>query len=199
MRWMLISTIIFGVSGIVIGVLNSFQHFLLPALAPVLYNLAIAAGAWFLAPTMGVYGLVLGVVVGAALHLQVQLFGLWRFSARYYPTLGVSDARVRQVLRLMAPRVAGLAAVQVNFWVNTALASGLGEGRLSALNYAWLLLLLPQGIVAQGVATAAFPTFASLEAQGRRVELSGAFTQHCVRCCFWRSLLQSVYWSGASR
>ena len=50
MRWMLISTVIFGVSGIFMGVLNSFQHFLLPALAPVLYNLSIIAGAWFLAP-----------------------------------------------------------------------------------------------------------------------------------------------------
>jgi putative peptidoglycan lipid II flippase len=176
MRWMLLSTIIFGLSGIIMGVLNSFQHFLLPALAPVLYNMAIAAGAWFLAPTMGVYGLVLGVVVGSALHLQAQLFGLWRFSALYHPTLGLGDARVREVFRLMAPRVAGLAAVQVNFWVNTALASGMGEGRLSALNYAWLLLLLPQGIVAQGVATAAFPTFATLEAQGRRAELSRALT-----------------------
>ena len=63
-RWMLISTVIFGVSGIVMGVLNSFQHFLLPALAPILYNLSIIAGAWFLAPKYGVFGLVLGVIVG---------------------------------------------------------------------------------------------------------------------------------------
>ena len=84
MRWMLISTVIFGVSGIVMGVLNSFQHFLLPALAPVLYNLSIIAGAWFLAPKLGVYGLVMGVIVGAALHLDVQMFGLWRYNARYY-------------------------------------------------------------------------------------------------------------------
>ena len=71
----------------------------------------------------------------------------------------------------MAPRVLGLAVVQVNFWVNTMLASGLPAGSLSALNYAWLLMLLPQGIVAQGVATAAFPTFAALEARGRYPEL----------------------------
>ena len=69
MRWMLVSTIIFGVSGIMMGVLNSFQHFLLPALSPLLYNLSIIAGAWFLAPEFGVYGLVIGVVDrrGAAL------------------------------------------------------------------------------------------------------------------------------------
>ncbi|MCX6029585.1 MAG: murein biosynthesis integral membrane protein MurJ [Chloroflexi bacterium] len=171
MRWMLVSTIIFGVSGIVMGVLNSFQHFLLPALAPVLYNLSIIAGAWFLAPQFGVFGLVIGVVVGAGLHLDVQMFGLWRYSARYYPTLGLDDSKVREVGRLMAPRVLGLAAVQLNFWINTLLASALPAGSLSALNYAWLLMLLPQGIVAQAVATAAFPTFASLEAQGKITEL----------------------------
>ena len=76
----------------------------------------------------------------------------------------------------MGPRVLGLAAVQINFWVNTLLASSLATGSLAALNYAWLLMLLPQGIVAQGVATAAFPTFASLEAQGRRQELRRTIT-----------------------
>lgn len=176
MRWMLVSTVLFGVSGIAMGVLNSFQHFLLPALAPVLYNLSIIAGAWFLAPTLGVYGLVIGVVVGAGLHLEAQVIGLWRHAARYVPTLGLRDPHVREVGRLMAPRVLGLAVVQINFWVNTLLASSLPAGSLSALNYAWLLMLLPQGIVAQGVATAAFPTFAALEAQGRRAELRRALS-----------------------
>ncbi|MGQ9490065.1 MAG: murein biosynthesis integral membrane protein MurJ [Anaerolineae bacterium] len=176
MRWMLVSTVIFGVSGILMGVLNSLQHFLLPALAPVLYNLSIIAAAWFLAPDLGVYGLVIGVVVGAALHMDVQLLGLWWHNARYRAALGLRDPAVREVGRLMAPRVLGLAAVQVNFWVNTLLASSLPAGSLSALNYAWMLMLLPQGIVAQGVATAAFPTFAALEAQGRRAELRRALS-----------------------
>ena len=171
MRWMLISTIIFGVSGIIMGVLNSFQHFLIPALAPLLYNLSIIAGAWFLAPEFGVYGLVAGVIVGAGLHLDSQLVGLWLYRARYYWVLGLKNSRVREVGRLMGPRVIGLAAVQVNFWINTLLASAMPAGSISALNYAWLLMLLPLGIVAQAVATAAFPTFAALEARGERAEL----------------------------
>jgi putative peptidoglycan lipid II flippase len=171
MRWMLISTIVFGVSGIVMGVLNSFQHFLLPALAPLIYNLSIIAAALFLAPSLGVYALVIGVVAGSLLHLDVQLFGLWWYGARYRATLGLRDPNVREVGRLMAPRVLGLAVVQINFWVNTLLASGLAVGSISALNYAWLLMLLPQGIAAQAVATAAFPTFAALEARGRHDEL----------------------------
>jgi len=177
MRWMLISTVVFGLSGIMMAALNSFQHFLLPALAPVLYNLSIIAGAWFLTPTIGVYGLVIGVVVGAFLHLDSQIIGLWWYRARYRVTFGLADPPVREVGRLMGPRVLGLAAVQLNFWVNTLLASGLAAGSLSALNYAWLLMLLPEGIVAQAVATAAFPTFAALEARGQLIELRKVVSQ----------------------
>ncbi|NOX60680.1 MAG: murein biosynthesis integral membrane protein MurJ [Chloroflexi bacterium] len=168
MRWMLVSTVIFGVSGLVMGILNSFQHFFLPALAPVFYNLAIILAALFLAPALGVEALVIGVVAGASLHLLVQVPGLLHFHARWTPSLSFHDPGVREVLRLMAPRVVGLAAVQVNFMVNIFLASGLDEGSISALNYAWLIMLLPQGIFAQAIATAAFPTFSHQAAKGER-------------------------------
>lgn len=171
MRWMLIATVVFGVSGIVMGILNACQHFLLPALAPVIYNLAIIAGAWFLAPQWGARGLVIGVVAGAFGHLLVQLPGLWRQGARYIPSLSAHDPAVREVGRLMAPRVLGLAAVQINFLVNTILASQLPAGSLAALNYAWLLMLLPQGVIAQAVATAAFPTFATQVAHRAHEEM----------------------------
>jgi putative peptidoglycan lipid II flippase len=83
---------------------------------------------------------------------------------------------VREVGRLMGPRVLGLAIVQLNFLVNTILASGLSEGSLSALNFAWLLMLLPQGVVAQGIATAAFPTFSALMAENRTAEMRATFS-----------------------
>lgn len=171
MRGMLLSTVVFGVSGVVMAMLNAYQHFLLPALAPVIYNLAIIGGAWFLSPRWGVRGLVMGVIAGAAGHLLVQVPELARRGWRWSPVLGLRDAGVREVGRLMAPRVVGLAAVQLNFLVNTILASGLAPGSLAALNYAWLLMLLPQGIVAQAIATAAFPTFATLAARGQRADL----------------------------
>ena len=128
MRVMLISSVVFGVSGVVMGALNAHQHFILPAVAPMLYNLAIIGGALFLAPPFGVMGLAVGVVVGSALHLLIQLPALAHFRARYTPVLTVRDPGVRQVARLMGPRVLGLAVVQLNFLVNTNLASRLGEG-----------------------------------------------------------------------
>jgi len=171
LRLMLISPVIFGVSGIVMGVLNAHQHFLLPALAPSVYNLSIIGGALLLGPRLGVTGIAVGVVVGAALHLLVQVPGLAHYGLRYVPTLGLDDPSVREVGRLMAPRILGTAIVQLNFVVNNSLASGMGEGAVSAINYAWLLVMLPQGVFAQAVGTAAFPTFAEQVARGERAEM----------------------------
>ncbi len=160
LRILLLSTVIFGVSGVAMSVLNAHRHFFLPALAPSLYNLGIIGGALGLGPRWGVHGLAWGVVVGALLHLLVQVPGLRRVGMTFHPRWSWWDADVRHVLRLMAPRVMGLAAVQVNFLVTTVLASGLPPGRLSALDYAFRVMLLPLGIFAQAVGTAAFPTFA---------------------------------------
>jgi len=176
MRWMLISTVIFGVSGVVMGILNAHHHFFLPALAPVIYNTAIILGAWLLGPIWGVRGLAAGVVLGAVGHLLVQLPGLtYSERLRYQPTLAWRNAGLHEVARLMGPRVLGLAAVQLNFVVNTVLAAGLSTGSLTALNYGWIIMLLPQGIIAQSMATALFPTLATLAAKEEWVELRRIF------------------------
>jgi putative peptidoglycan lipid II flippase len=177
MRTMLVSPVVFGLSGVVMGILNSYQHFLVPALAPAVYNLCIIGGAALLAPRMGIFGLAAGVVAGAFMHLGIQLPQLAAQGASYRPTIDLSHPGVREVGRLMLPRVLGLATVQINFLVNTFLASTLVEGSLAALNYAWLLMLLPEGIFAMGIATAAFPTFSDLAARGRRQELRSTLSE----------------------
>ncbi|MBE9470506.1 MAG: murein biosynthesis integral membrane protein MurJ [Chloroflexi bacterium] len=191
LRLMLLSPIIFGVSGIVMGALNAHQHFLLPALAPSVYNLSIIGGALLLGPRLGVMGMAVGVVVGAALHLLVQVPGLMRYGARYIPTLGLDDPSVREVGRLMAPRVLGTAVIQLNFVVNNSLASMMGEGAVSAINYAWLLMMLPQGVFAQAVGTAAFPTFAEQVARGERDEMRSALVA-TLRAVFFLSIPATV-------
>ncbi len=177
MRWMMISTVIFGASGLVMGALNAMQHFLLPAAAPVVYNLAIILGARLLAPHIGIYGLAAGVMAGAVGHLLVQIPGLIRRRARYVFDWTVRDAGVYEVARLMGPRVLGLFFVQLHFLVNTILASGLSAGSLSALNYAWLLMLLPLGVFAQAIGTAAFPTLAAQIAAGQPAAMRATFSQ----------------------
>jgi putative peptidoglycan lipid II flippase len=191
LRLMLISPVIFGVSGIAMAALNAHQHFLLPALTSSVYNVSIIGGALLLGPRLGVMGMAIGVVVGAALHLLIQVPGLVRYGARYVFTLGLDNPSVREVGRLMAPRMLGTAITQLNFVVNTSLASRMGEGAVSAIYYAWLLLMLPQGVFAQAVATAAFPTFAGQAARGEWAEMRSTLAA-TLRAVFFLSLPATV-------
>ncbi len=176
LRLLLIVPTIFGVSGVCMGILNAKQNFWLPGVAPIMYNLSMIAGVVFLSSSNGIFGLAIGAVIGAALHLSIQIPGLIKSGVRFKPRLGLRDPGVRQVFRLMAPRVLGLATVQLNFIVETILASTLGTGAVSALNYAWRVMLLPQGVVAQSVAIAAFPTFSDQYARGKLDELRSALS-----------------------
>jgi putative peptidoglycan lipid II flippase len=90
---------------------------------------------------------------------------------QYSTRLAMHDPGVQEVVRLMLPRMFGVAVVQLTFLVETILASWLTTGAVSALNYAWRVMLLPQGVVAQSVATAAFPTFADQYARGQFQQL----------------------------
>ncbi len=146
---MLISPVIFALSGLLMGVLNAQQHFALPALAPACYRLGQILGLVFLVPRWGILGLAWGVVLGSALHLLIQLPALARFPLRYQLTLGLRDASTRLVGALMLPRLVGVGVVQLNFLVNTILASGMPEGSLAAITLAFALMIMPQAVLAQ--------------------------------------------------
>ncbi len=175
LRIMLLSPAIFGLSGILMATLNAHQHFALPALAPACYRLGLIAGVLFLVPTLGIHGMAWGTVLGALLHLIVQLPALRKLNPSYQRTLGLEMPAVREVGRLMMPRLLGVAVVQLNFWVNTILASGQPEGSLSALTFAFQLMIMPQAVIAQSTAIAALPTFSEQFAQGKLDELRSSF------------------------
>jgi putative peptidoglycan lipid II flippase len=178
-RLMLLSPLMFGISGMLTGILNARQHFVAPALAPMIYNASIIFGAVALAGPYGVHGLAWGVVIGSVGHLLVQLPALRAVGMRWNPSLDLGSAAVREVLRLMGPRVVGLAASQVNFLVLIFFASFVSDAAISAINYAFLMMMLPVGIVGIAVATAAFPTFSQQAAAGRLDAL---------RASLWRTL-----------
>lgn len=173
LRIMLLSPIIFGASGVIMAALNARQHFLLPALAPTLYNVGIIAGGVIGANTgLGLTtGLAVGTVLGALAHLLIQLPGLRREHARYQPIVTVRDPGVRQVLWLMAPRVLGLSFSEVNKYIILFLTGSMQLGSLPALNAAFRLLIMPQGILGQALGIAAFPTLATLAARGAIAEM----------------------------
>jgi putative peptidoglycan lipid II flippase len=163
MRIMLISPAIFAVSGFCISVLNSFQRFFLAGLAPVAYSAAIIASALLFRP-LGIEAVAIGAVVGSALHLLIQVPGLISIGMRYRFRVSLSDRGVREVLRLMGPRMIGLGVTQVNQLVNVILASFLLVGSIGYLNVAWLMLMTPL-VLAMGISTAVFPTMAEESAR----------------------------------
>ena len=165
-RVMLLSPILFSVSGMITGTLNARQHFLMPALAPMLYNLSIILGAVLLSGELGVEALAVGVIVGSGLHLLVQLPALVATGARLLPVINLRDPGAREVLRLMGPRMIGLAAAQINLIVLTFFGSFIQDGAISALNFAWLILLFPVGVFGMSLGMAVFPTLADRAATG---------------------------------
>lgn len=172
-RVLLLSAFFFSLSGLIGGILQGSERFLLPALAPLLYNAAIIAAA-LLAPRIGIEGLAWGVVVGAGLHLAIQLPGLRALGFVYRWTLGLREAGVRQVLRLTGPRLLGLVVGQLHFVVATVLATLLGPGSLAALSYAWVVLMMPIGVFGMALATAFFPAMLAQGADEDRAGLSAS-------------------------
>jgi putative peptidoglycan lipid II flippase len=203
---MLVTVAIFSVSGLLMGILNTRQVFALPALALSMNNVGQIFGALVLTrliPVYGLhyvgmlpqygnllahgvpsdggaatYGLAFGAVIGALLHLVIQIPGLRRVGLRlrFLPDPRVEG--VREVLVLMGPRVLGLAVVQVNFIVNVNLTSGMTAGSRSALVTAWTLMFFVLGVIAQSVGTAVFPSLSALAAAkdlvGFKDRLAGA-------------------------
>jgi len=177
LRVQVIASVLFGLGGLVVGVLNAHQVFLIPALTPAMYQLGIIFGTVVLAPWMGIHGLAWGVVVGAVLYLLLQLPTLLKLIPDLRAliidrfSLGVHDPNVRQVLILMGPRMLGVAVVQLNFWVNTWLASQMTPGSVTGLYYGFSIMLMAQAAIAQSVAIAAMPTFSAQHALGRHSEM----------------------------
>lgn len=174
-RILLISPAVFAVSTFCSSVLNSYHRFAIAAMAPLLYNLAIIAAAAGLSGPLGIYGLALGAVVGAVLHLLIQLPFCLRLGMRWRPVVDLGHAGVREVARLFAPRVLGLGVVQLNQVLSAiVLASFLGAVSIGYLNYAWQLIMLPLAL-AMAVGTAVFPTLSEENALENRERFEQVF------------------------
>ncbi len=178
MRILLISTLIFSVSGILMGILQSFNRFLLPALAPILFDVGILFGVVFLTDSFGVYGIAYGAVLGAALHLLIQVPGVIAVRARWTFSLGLNDPELWRIIRLMIPLVIGMFAFSYSFIVMNSIASRLGEGAVSALSWGWRLMQIPETLIGTAMGTVILPTLAALSTIGsvsaKRDAMNGA-------------------------
>ena len=152
-----------AVAAAMMGMLNSLRRFFVPSLSPSMFNVASIFSAFALVPVMGRFGLepIVGMAIGALLGGLGQILIQWptlrKEGFRYQPIVSFTDPAVREILRLMAPATIGLAAVQVNVFVNTHLATGQEQGAISWLQYAFRLMYLPIGIFGVSIATASLP------------------------------------------
>lgn len=182
MRLDLGAILIFSISGLVMAGLQANQHFLLPAMAPGFYNLGQIFGLIILAPEkgidlgiiqlpgmgFGITGLVYGVIIGACLHLAIQIPGLLRYRFRWQPVIHLHNPGVQQVLRLLGPRILTMFFLQLFFIARDHIASQLGEGAVTALNYGWFIMQVPETLIGTAIAIAILPTLSELIARGER-------------------------------
>ena len=166
MRLNLIGTIIFSISGLVMASLQANQHFLLPALAPAMYNVGQIFGAIFLVPRFGIQGLVYGVIIGAALHLFVQVPGLFRYQFRWTPALDLRHSGLIEALKLLAPRLLTMFGIQLIVIARDNIASRLDQvGAVTSLTYGWMIMQVPETLLGTAIATAMLPTLAEFAAR----------------------------------
>lgn len=164
-RIMFLSPLILGISAVIGSILQSFKQFFAYSLAPIFYNIGIIIGAIYFVPEWGLYGLAWGVVLGAAMHLLVQLPTVFSSGYRYAPIFGLKDKNVRLVGRMMIPRTLTLVINQVNILTVTMVASTLAVGSLAIFNLANNLQSFPLGIFGVSFAVAALPALSLLAAK----------------------------------
>jgi putative peptidoglycan lipid II flippase len=170
MRLDLLALMIFSISGLVMASLQANKHFLLPGLAPILYNGGLIFGVLVLVPRFGIFGLAYGTIFGAALHLAIQIPGLIRFGFRWTPSLDWRSPGVIKAATLMGPRILTVAAIQTIFVATDNFASGLGEGAITSLAYGWLILQVPETILGSALGTVLLPTLSELADRGQNVD-----------------------------
>jgi putative peptidoglycan lipid II flippase len=140
-----------------------------------MYQVGIMIGVAVLSKQFGIAGVAMGAVLGSFLHFMIQFPHLLRIKgARYFPSLGLKDPNVREIVKLMIPRQIGASAVQLNFLVDNYLASFLAPGSISALSWGLSLMLMPQAAIAQSVATVSLPMFSVQLSRGETKEMRSA-------------------------
>ncbi|MBI4066255.1 murein biosynthesis integral membrane protein MurJ [Candidatus Gottesmanbacteria bacterium] len=156
------------------GILQSFRSFLVPAMAPVLYNIGIIVGILTLTSPFGLFAPVIGVGIGAFLFMIIQIPVLVSIGYHHMFVVDFSHKGVRDVAKLMGPRTLGLGASQIDTTVDLMLASLLGARMVTIFNFAQHLQQLPVGLFGATIAQAALPALSLSAANNAREDLKRA-------------------------
>lgn len=165
-RVMMLSPFFFALSAVLSSVLNSMKRFVMVSFAPLLYNASIIFGIAVLSKPFGIMGVAYGAILGAVLHLSIQVPSVaalgWRAAFRF----DVKHPGVREVGKLFVPRVFGIDISQISQFVGTAIGTTFGVGAPAIFNLAMNIAAVPIGAVAIPFAIAAFPDMSDAAARG---------------------------------
>lgn len=176
-RVMLLAQIFFLISNFLSAMIQTHQRFLLPSLSPVVYNLAIILSVFFLSPFLGIWSATVGVLIGAFLHLLIQLPLVYKLGFRYSFILELNSPEVKKVIKLMFPRTLTLAAGQIEATVSLFLATSLSAGSLTIYYLAQRLADLPVRLLGTSIGQAALPTLSMQLAQKQMDEFRNTINQ----------------------
>jgi putative peptidoglycan lipid II flippase len=148
-------------------------RFILPSLAPVIYNLLIILGGWLLSPRIGITGFAVGVLAGALVgNFLLQVCGAARIGAHFRPNLNLRHPGFRLFVRLAIPIMLALSLVFTDDWIIRWFGSYLQPASITWLSYAKTLMRVPLGVVGQAVGVASFPFLAQLYSENKLDELN---------------------------
>lgn len=184
-RILLLSPFLLGLSNLFGGATQAFHKFTAYAFSPIFYNLGIVFGIFFFYPTLGLPGLVWGVILGAVLHLSIQLPVLSQLGLRLRLTKLINWPEMKKVLLVSLPRTITLSSNQLSLLVLVALASLLPKGSISIFNFALNLQSVPLSIVGVSYSVAAFPVLAKFFAMSRPKEFLGEIIGATRHIIFW--------------
>ncbi len=161
--------VLLGVNGLVVGILNAYGHFSIPAIAPLVWNVVIIGGLIGLRPLFHgdaqIYAYAIGVLAGTIVQLAMSLPPLRGIDFRFRPAFDWRDPRVRQVLTLMFPVTIGLGVINFDLVINSSLGSLVSAQAPRAIDAAFRIYMLPQGVFSVAVATVLFPTLSRYAAR----------------------------------
>lgn len=174
-RIMMLSPFFFAVSAVFSSILNSFKQFMAVSIAPLLYNGSLIFGILFLSEPFGIAGVAYGAILGAILHLLIQVPSAAALGMRMRFVWDLKHRGVRQVGRLFLPRVFGIDISQISLLIGSVIGTTLAAGSVSLFNLSMNIAIVPVGIIAIPFAIAAFPTLSNAAALGEEKEFVRAF------------------------
>lgn len=208
-RIMFLSPLFLGISSLFSSILHYFGKFLAYSLAPIFYNLGIIFGILVLAPKYGILGVAIGVVLGAFLHLLIQIPPVKSCGFKYLPKFNLKYPAIFKLFKLAIFRTIAAASSQINFIVITFFASIIGEGAISIFNFSNNLRYFPIGIIGVSVASATFPLLSKNFEKKEFEKFFSTFTKNfclilflslpvsALFFIFKEEIVKIIFWTGA--